>query len=158
MSTDSGDKLNLRHLHCRETHRRCMITKTSITVDELRQQGHRPPCQSNATAGTFAVFCTLTHTTGMQQHCPKNPTSCNCGISTVFSQTAPEECDAPAQQRHRHLVNELQLENLYGNLHRPDHEDRLRVTTGMSMTLTSEDCAPGVAQQRTCQTRSKSGT
>ena len=39
-----------------------------------------------------------------------------------------------------HLVNELQLENLYGFLHEQDHEDRLRVTTGVSTTLTSEDC------------------
>ena len=43
MSTDSGDELNLGHFHCRNTQRHCMITGTSITVDELRQQGHRPP-------------------------------------------------------------------------------------------------------------------
>ena len=30
------------------------------TVDELRQQGHRPPCQMCCNCGTFAVFCTLT--------------------------------------------------------------------------------------------------
>ena len=99
------------------------------------------------------------HTTGMQRHCPsKNKTSCNCGSSTVFSQTAPEELAGPALQRHQHLVNELQLENLNGFLHRQDHEDRLRVTTGMSTTLTSEDCALDVAQQRACQTWSKNST
>ena len=95
----------------------------------------------------------------MQQRCPsKNTTSCNCGISTVSTHTAPEEPAGRAQQRHRHLVNELQLQNIYGFLNSPDHEDRLRVNTGMSTTLTSEDCAPVVAQQRECQTRSKNGT
>ena len=39
MSTDSGNKLNLRHLHCRETQRRCMITATSITA-ELHLRHH----------------------------------------------------------------------------------------------------------------------
>ena len=32
MSNDSGDELNLRHLHHRETQRRCMITRTSKTA------------------------------------------------------------------------------------------------------------------------------
>ena len=34
MSTNTGDELNLRHLHCRETTCRCMITLTSITKKE----------------------------------------------------------------------------------------------------------------------------
>ena len=36
MSTDSGDELNLRHLHCRETTCRCMNTATSTTVKKLQ--------------------------------------------------------------------------------------------------------------------------
>ena len=35
MSTSSGDELKMGHFHCRNHH--CMITGTSITVDELRQ-------------------------------------------------------------------------------------------------------------------------
>ena len=57
MSTSSGDELSLRHLQ-RETRRRCISTGTSITVDELRKQGHRPPCQ-HSNCGNSTVFCTV---------------------------------------------------------------------------------------------------
>ena len=41
MSTDSSDKLNLRHLQCRETQRRCKITGTSITAGKAPAAPHR---------------------------------------------------------------------------------------------------------------------
>ena len=57
MSISSGDELSLRHLQW-ETQRRCRITGTSITVDELHEQGHRPHCPRTATAETpqFSVL------------------------------------------------------------------------------------------------------
>ena len=57
MSTSSGDELSLRHLQ-RETRRPCISTGASITVDELRKQGHRPPCQ-HSNCGNSTVFCTF---------------------------------------------------------------------------------------------------
>ena len=87
LSTDSGDELNLRHhplsqpsLHDHRDVR---------TVDELRQQCHRPPCQVCCNCGTFAVFLhsDIKHlslnTTGMSTTLSKEETGCNCGISTV---------------------------------------------------------------------------
>ena len=56
MSTSSGDELSLRHLQ-QETQRRCISTGTSITVDELHKQGHRPPCQ-HCNCRDSTVFCT----------------------------------------------------------------------------------------------------
>ena len=62
------------------------------------------------------------HTTGMQQHCPStNTTSCNCEITTVPSQTAPEELAGPVHRDVAHIVNELQLRNLHGQ---KDHGDQ----------------------------------
>ena len=72
MSTNSGDELGLRHLQ-QETRRRCMITATSTTVDELHKQGHRPPCQHCNCGASTVFFC-------------HNPSTCRCtttGVSTV---------------------------------------------------------------------------
>ena len=81
-----------------------------------------------------------------ERQCPA-ATSCNCGISSVSSPTALEELAGPAQQRHGHLVNELQL------VFRTVETMRIAcVTTGMSTTLTTVNCAPGVAQERARQT------
>ena len=52
------------------------------TVDELRQQGHRPPCQMCCNCGTIAVLCTLT------------PSICRCtptGMSTTLSKHEYDE-------------------------------------------------------------------
>ena len=63
-----------------------MITATSITVDELHKQGHRPPSQY-CNCGDATVFCTdVTQAPVVVQQratqpCPKNNT---CGISPVF--------------------------------------------------------------------------
>ena len=88
MFADSSDELN-DHRDVR-------------TVDELRQEGHRPPCQSTATAGPsqFSALRTTWHLSLHTRACNnlvQNSTTCNCGISTVSSQTA-HELAGPAQQ------------------------------------------------------------
>ena len=104
MSTSSGDELNMGHFHCRN--RLCMITRTSIAVDELRHViDHR--------------HLSL-HKTGMQQPV-QSSTSCNSGSSAVSSTSALENCWT-CTTNVDHLVNVLQLENLcgktdHGNLH-----------------------------------------
>ena len=101
MSTDSGDELSLGHFHCRKQ-RRCMVTETSKTVDELRQQGHRPPPSHRAKAQQLRLRTTRhlsLHTSGMQQPV-QNSTSCklwelDC-LHTDCTRTA-----GPAQQQRR---------------------------------------------------------
>ena len=63
-----------------------------------------------------------------------NPTSpsCNCGISTVFSTSAPEEPVGKHNQIVEHLVNVLQHENLRGLLNSQAQVNCLCATTEMS--------------------------
>ena len=85
MST-SGDELSLKHLHCRETRLRCMITGTSTTVGEVRQQGHRPPCQ-HCNCGTSTVFCSVTarhRSLHNNWHATTVSKNCTCGLAPVF--------------------------------------------------------------------------
>ena len=125
-----------------------------------QEHGHRPPCQK-LQLRDLRSFLTS-----------QPPCICRCTTTTVsmlnglqlweldclLTDCTPRNLLDLHNRGIEHLINELQLENHYGFLNSPDHEDRLRVTTGMSTTLTSEDCAPGVAQQRACQTRSNNGT
>ena len=67
MSTDSGDELNLRHLHCRETRTTTCTTGTSSTLS------------MSANCRTSTVFCTVSN---------KHLTSHTTGTSTTFSRTA----------------------------------------------------------------------
>ena len=98
----------------------------------------------NCTCGISAVFCTVTTSTccctptGMQQPCPRT------GGSQRFSQgSATVGAACLLHNRHRrnlydlhnkdidHLVNELQLRNLYGLQNRRNHGICLCATTGI---------------------------
>ena len=114
MSTNSGDELSLRHLHCSRDnvslHDRGNVHNRRTAPAAPRRpasQGHRLPVKKYCNCGTFAVFCTLNHpasvvahnkhatTTSMQRFSQRAAT---VGISTVFSQTAPEDTAGPAHQ------------------------------------------------------------
>ena len=56
-------------------------------------------------------FALSLHSTSCERSCPGKKTSCNCGIATVFSQTAWNLLDL-----YEHIVNGLQLGNLSGLL------------------------------------------
>ena len=94
--------------------RRCVITGTFTTVDEL---------QRVIDHGYFVV-AQNEHATTVQ-----NQTSCNCGISTVSHDCARTcwTCTTDVD----HLINVLQLENLYGN---QTKGICICATTGMSTT------------------------
>ena len=97
---------------------------TFTTVDELRQQGHRPPCQMCCNCGTFAVFVhsdtkhLSLYTNGyVNDLVQARAKSCNCGISTVFSQTAtkylldlhktrrpPYQCTATGESQEKRTI------------------------------------------------------
>ena len=51
----------------------------------------------------------LLHTNGHVNNSVHASTCCNCGISTVFSQTAPEETAGPAHRDVEHHIHALQL-------------------------------------------------
>ena len=101
MSTSSGDELSLRHLQ-RETRRRCISTGTSTTVDELRRQGHRPPCQ-HSNCGNSTVFCTVG--TRAPQPCPRTAPVGSHRSSAQFAlwdhASSKRSIRRPAQQGHR---------------------------------------------------------
>ena len=98
MSTSSGDELNLGHFPCRN--RLCMITGTSITVDELRHM-------------SYIIRHLSLHTTGMQQPV-QNVTRCNSGSLAVPCTPALENCRTCTTIVDQ-LINVLQMENQYGN-------------------------------------------
>ena len=111
MSTSFGDELNLGHSHCRN--RLCMITRMSITVDELRH--------------------VIDHT-GMQQPV-QNSTRCNCGSSAVSSTSAVENCRT-CTTNVDHLINVLQKESHCGNRTKGIC---ICATTGMTTTVSKHE-------------------
>ena len=118
--------------------RRCMITGTFTTVDELRHRPWAPVVAHNGHATTVQIN-----------------TSCNCGISTV-SHDCARTCWTCTKSID-HLVNVLQLENLDG---RPRESasaprqgcrrtPRLCMITGTSTTAGTAPAAPPCTCRRT---------
>ena len=136
MSTNSDDDLSLRHFQ-RETRRRCMITATSITVDELHKQGHRPLCQ-HCNCGNSTVFCTVITQTPVvvqqraSQPCPRTPLVGSRRSSAQFAlwehvSVAQQECPTTVEELnlgHLHVLARHGLQELVADDHRDVHNRR----------------------------------
>ena len=153
---DSAGELNLGHLHIeRDETCRCMITGTFTTAEDLRHLnlhnrdiGH---LKRACNCGTFAVFCTLTHghvslnTTGMSTTLSNEKDECNCVISTVSTDSTRGICwTCPTGTSTTLSMNCIRESIWFSEQSGP--KDSLCATTGMSTTVTSVNCACGVAQ------------
>ena len=100
MSTDSGDELNLRHPHCRETLRRCMITRTSTTAGTAPAAPSCTSRRNNGHATTLSGTCNC----GTPRAALSGPYTLTCtttGKTTTKSKNWTNPRRRPAQQGHR---------------------------------------------------------
>ena len=136
MSTDSGDELNLWHFHCRN--RRCMITGTSTTVDEL--------CQSSTSRNCGISTISSQLRTNLQDLHNKHRSPCQCtatGESPWFS-TGPKRLPL----RHDRDVDDLRNWNVLRRREELNLRHLVAAYTGTSTTAGTAPATPSCTCRR----------